>query len=581
MSLTGVCADSVQLLKSKGQSFLWKYRILLLSGIAAAGCVFLLRSLGILQLLELAAFDRLLQARPHEVQDNRIVLVGFSEKDFRKLGSSQISDEVMADLLTKIQAQKPRVVGLDMFRNLASPPGQEKLTSVFQNSPNLIGIAKVIGNGIGEDVMGHPALVDQDRISASDVLVDVDGRVRRGLFFPSAQNPIEGLGLRLALDYLQAMGITPELSSETLRLKNVEFPPVAANDGGYINTDAGGYQVLMNPRGSRGTFQMVAAQDVLTGKISGAVFRDRIVIIGDISAGGADAFFTSYSSKDGSSPAPMSGIELHANVTSQIISAVLDERPLIRALPKSVEWTLILGFIYVSGWLASRRLPHVYKSTLGLVLLGTVVVWGYAMLVIGWWIPIVPMSLGIAFAGAMMMTWEAQTLTVLSNQDGLTQLANRRLFDEMVQREWFRAVRSQTPLSLILCDVDYFKIYNDTYGHAKGDECLRRVAAGLKKAVKRPMDLAARYGGEEFVVLLPHTDAQGALRVAKVIQAEIQGLQLEHRGSRVSPFVTLSLGVTSLVPSVGMTVEILLETADAGLYEAKQKGRNQAVLKLH
>ncbi len=580
MSLTAVCADSVNLLKTKGQTFLWKYRILVLSGIAAAGCVFLLRSLGILQLLELAAFDRLLQARPQEVQDDRIILVGFGEKDFRKLGSSQISDQVLATLLTKIQAQKPRVIGLDMFRNLASPPGQTKLNRLFKTDPNLIGIAKVIGKSSEEDVTGHPTLVEQDQIAASDVLVDLDGRVRRALLFPSAQEPIESLGLRLALEYLGAMGIAPDMNAATLRLRKVELTPFVADAGGYINADAGGYQILMNPRGCRGTFRMISAQDVLEGKISPAVFRDRIVIVGDTSAGDADVFFTSYSSKDGSSPAPMSGIELHANVSSQIISAVLDERPLIRTLPKWVEWSLILGFIYISAWITSRRVPHVYKSALGLVLLGSVGGLSYAMLVIGWWIPIVPISLGIVLAGTVMMTLEAQALTVLSNQDGLTLLANRRMFDEMLEREWYRSVRSQTPLSLILCDVDYFKIYNDTYGHAKGDGCLRRVASGLKKAVKRPMDLAARYGGEEFVVLLPNTDAHGALRVAKLIQSELQALQLEHCGSRVSPFVTLSLGVTSLVPSVGVTPEILLETADAGLYEAKQKGRNQAVLKL-
>jgi adenylate cyclase len=174
----------------------------------------------------------------------------------------------------------------------------------------------------------------------------------------------------------------------------------------------------------------------------------------------------------------------------------------------------------------------------------------------------------------------ARLLSQFLGQDELTRLANRRTFNEWLEREWSRSLRSQGSLALIMCDVDYFKRYNDTYGHPRGDDCLRQVADAIQQAAKRPTDLAARYGGEEFVVLLPNTDAQGALQVARAIQLQVQALQLDHVGSRVSPFVTLSMGVASLVPSADSSPERLVNAADAGLYEAKHKGRNQVVFQV-
>jgi diguanylate cyclase (GGDEF)-like protein len=132
---------------------------------------------------------------------------------------------------------------------------------------------------------------------------------------------------------------------------------------------------------------------------------------------------------------------------------------------------------------------------------------------------------------------------------------------------------------VILCDVDYFKRYNDTYGHASGDDCLRKVGIALKRSVKRSIDITARYGGEEFIVLLPSTNAAGALIVAERIRSEIEAMQIEHSGSHISRFVTLSLGVSSVIPSSSITPKAWIEAADMGLYEAKQIGRNRVVLK--
>jgi diguanylate cyclase (GGDEF)-like protein len=172
-----------------------------------------------------------------------------------------------------------------------------------------------------------------------------------------------------------------------------------------------------------------------------------------------------------------------------------------------------------------------------------------------------------------------QELECLAYLDGLTQIANRRLFDERLDQEWCRMQREQLPLSLILCDVDYFKQYNDTYGHQAGDDCLCSVAQAIASVTRRAADLSARYGGEEFVVLLPNTILGEALEVTKNIQTAIAQLKLPHSKSQVSQYVTASFGVTILIPSAALTPAELLLNADQALYQAKMAGRDRFAIR--
>lgn len=167
-----------------------------------------------------------------------------------------------------------------------------------------------------------------------------------------------------------------------------------------------------------------------------------------------------------------------------------------------------------------------------------------------------------------------QELQRLANLDSLTQVANRRRFDEHLNQEWRRLTREQAPLSLILCDIDYFKRYNDFYGHPAGDACLKQVAQAVNRVVMRPADLVARYGGEEFAVILPNTSAEGAVGIAELIWLEVKMLKLPHAQSEVSSYVTLSLGISSQVPNRESKIQFLIDAADKALYRAKHQGRN-------
>ncbi|MBN1627904.1 MAG: diguanylate cyclase [Deltaproteobacteria bacterium] len=171
-----------------------------------------------------------------------------------------------------------------------------------------------------------------------------------------------------------------------------------------------------------------------------------------------------------------------------------------------------------------------------------------------------------------------EKLMQLSQVDGLTGIANRRMFDEFIAKEWRRMARNKSPLSLILADVDYFKQYNDTYGHQMGDECLTQVAGVISKSIHRPDDLGARYGGEEFAVILPDTDEKGAFFIAEKIRKTVIDLNAEQKGADVNPSVTISLGLCTITPQHGDEISDFIRNADHALYFAKETGRNRTVI---
>ncbi|MGG6297796.1 diguanylate cyclase domain-containing protein [Leptolyngbya sp. AN02str] len=168
-----------------------------------------------------------------------------------------------------------------------------------------------------------------------------------------------------------------------------------------------------------------------------------------------------------------------------------------------------------------------------------------------------------------------QELYRIATLDGLTQIFNRRYFDTYLKEQWQQLLLVRQPLSLLLCDIDYFKRYNDYYGHQAGDECLKQVAQLLSQIVKRPNDVVARYGGEEFAVVLPYINQQGAGQVAERIGVETRHRRIPHAESHIAPYITLSIGVSSLVPHADMSYEALITTADQALYQAKKAGRNR------
>ncbi|MES2662854.1 MAG: diguanylate cyclase [Pseudomonadota bacterium] len=187
------------------------------------------------------------------------------------------------------------------------------------------------------------------------------------------------------------------------------------------------------------------------------------------------------------------------------------------------------------------------------------------------------------FLQCYLLGMEKKQLRILSHQlraenrtDELTGIPNRRYFDHYFQREWLRCYRIQAPLSALFIDIDHYKKYNDFYGHHEGDQCLIKLAHALDSQVLRPSDLVARWGGEEFVVLLPETDSLGAIQVAEALHQEIKNLAIPHEESPIAPYVTISIGVASIIPNIDSLPIQFLRAADEALYEAKSSGRNRS-----
>lgn len=181
--------------------------------------------------------------------------------------------------------------------------------------------------------------------------------------------------------------------------------------------------------------------------------------------------------------------------------------------------------------------------------------------------------LGMAFY-SMRLEKAHETISRQAAIDALTEVPNRRSFTEQLEREFRRSKREKYPLSLAMCDVDYFKAYNDAYGNKQGDQCLKMVAQVIKQSARRPGDFCARYGGEEFAVILPNTPAKGAAHFAELMRTNVEKRKMEHVNASPQPVVTISVGVATVEADGSISYEELVSRADSALYMAKEKGRN-------
>ncbi|HEY9630586.1 MAG TPA: CHASE2 domain-containing protein [Coleofasciculaceae cyanobacterium] len=376
----------------------WRWRGVLITVPSIAGGLLLLRFAGALQMMELAALDQMFRLRPFEPTDSRIVLVTVDESDIKQLGQWPMSDAMLARTITLLKQQQPRVIGLDIVRDLPVEPGHQALVNVFTSTPNLIGIEKVIKTAQGEVIQAPALLKQRDQVSAVDLVLDSDNRIRRSLLYLRTQDnrSIFTLGTRLAFAYLAAEGINRQpLNPEQMkfRLGRAVFTPLQSHEGGYVGVDAGGYQILSNfPNFQRG-FRTISLTNVLQGRLPQNFVRDRIVFIGLTGESVQDSFFTSYTTNSITAPA---GVEVHALLTSQLLSAALDGRSLLNGWSEPIEWLWIVGWSTIGaviGWTSSS--PR--QSAVRVVLLGIALFGGaYGLFLAGWWVMVISPLLALA-----------------------------------------------------------------------------------------------------------------------------------------------------------------------------------------
>jgi len=384
--------------------------LVLMASTVASMVVVGVRSVGGLQPLELAAYDRLMQLRPFRRPDPRLLVVAITEADIQRYRALSLPDQVYAELLQKLLQHNPRAIGLDIYRDFPVEPGHQALNRVWQSSDRLFGVTKV-GDDTHPTIQPPPAL-SADQVGFNDVTVDAGGIVRRNLLFLADDqgNPLYSFSLRLALRYLADEGIEPRGSDadpNVMQLGQTVFTPLQPNDGGYVGADTAGYQVMLNYRGDNRAVAWVPLGDVLAGRVAPALIRDRVVLVGNIAESGKDFFYTPFSSSLRDDQR-MAGVFIHAQMVGQFIDAGQGQRSMIWFWPDSLEVLWMVFWSLVGAILAWRvRHPLGLAIAVGLSLTILLVSCYGLFLKLGW-VPLVPPTLTLLLSGGTVVTYTAQ-----------------------------------------------------------------------------------------------------------------------------------------------------------------------------
>lgn len=435
--------DSHPVLWSNLKKNLWDWRVVLVTTPSVTFLILVLRFLGLLQGSEWLAYDQFMRLRPELPQDDRIAIVGIDEGDYRLLQQAQIADGVLAEAITKIRDQNPRAIGLDFYRNLPMEPGHDQLVEVFQNTPNLVGIRKVVGE-VDRETVGSSQYIGQ--VGSNDILIDGDNRVRRGLIALKDEQEgwIASFSILLADLYLSAEDKGAEfvpLDDQTpleegwhLKFGDKVLPEFQPTDGGYVRPDAGGKQILISYHRGYRAFEVVSLRQVLQDQLPPNWATDRIILIGPFSEADKDYFFVPHSSGFVGEATPMYGVEIHAHMTSQILRAVLDGQRFIRSWPEWSEglWTLVwAGAGATTAWLLRKgesSPQQVAKhGVANLLLIGGLLGSTFWLFTQTWWVPVVPPFLAVLGSSFAVISYVAQSANSIRKTFG------RYLSDDIVE----------------------------------------------------------------------------------------------------------------------------------------------------
>jgi adenylate cyclase len=408
----------------------------LVIGTVTAMGVLALRNTGHFQTLELAAYDWCIRQETRTAPaDPRLVFITITERDIQSLGRWPLTDEVLARALALLLQYRPRMIGLDLYRDLEVPPGHDKLDAVFRGSPQIIAVTKFAGKDT-EAIPPPPALRGTDQVGVNDFEMDPGGVIRRGILaLDDGENTAYSFALRLALGYLQRDGIVPQPDAsnpEHLRLGPTTLIPFEANDGGYADADARGYQILLDYRGGRAGIKSFTLSDLLTGRIEPVAVHDKIVLIGSAADSVPDLFQTPYTGFKTVRPTP--GVVLHGLVVSQLLRAALDGVAPIATWTEGQEAAWIFAWGVLGGLVVCRaRSPlrfslSVAGGLVGLTSVALILFWK------GLWIPLAPSALAWLCASGLVMAF-------LSSEEKkqkalLMQLFSRHVSQEVAEAIW-------------------------------------------------------------------------------------------------------------------------------------------------
>ena len=401
----------------------------LLTSAVVTGVTALVQYLGALEGLELAAYDQLVRSRPDEGADERLLVVAINDDDIRQQNQFPIHDVTLAKVLQKLEEYQPRAIGIDILRDVPIGEGRATLTNLLKQSDNIIAVCKLSS----EDEPGNPAApgVPEERVGFADLPLDPDTSIRRSIListptppkiqidkphlcnYDDPENQIDSLALQLAVLYLAADGIEPEPTEYgEIKLGSTVLKPLEDDAGGYYSAGAVDYQLMLNYRSAENAAKQVTMTEVLAGKVDPTLVKDKVVLIGYTTTTANDDFTTPYSAA-GQDRVEMPGVVIHAQSVSQLLSAVLDNRPLIWYWPQWGEVLWLFGWSVVGGTLAwNIRRPWLLALAGGAaiaLLYGT----SYVLFLQAGWIPLVPPAIALVATavGVVILDRYGQTIS--------------------------------------------------------------------------------------------------------------------------------------------------------------------------
>ncbi|MGK7883541.1 MAG: EAL domain-containing protein [Crocosphaera sp.] len=539
---------------------------IILSSLVVTGVIISLRQNGNLQFLELVAYDHKVRLNSSQNADPSLLIVGVDEADIKQQQQWPLSDGVMAQVLNKLQDYNPRVIGLDIYRDIPRYPGTEKLKKALSKD-NIV----VVEELPSKDRPGVPPPdnLPKDRVGFSDLPIDHDNVVRRSFLYvesPSGKLKKYSFALQTILKYFQKEQDTDfQVTPDALEINSQKIPRLQQNSGGYMlpESEAFGWQILINYR-SQKIAKIISLTDVINGNFTRDLVEDKIVLIGVTTPTEKDIFPTPYSAT-ATTNFEMSGVEIHGQIISQVLGTILQAEKPFWFWSESVEWMWI-GLWSILGGVVVWRSQRLWILG-GNVIISVAGLWFFCFFLFtqSAWIPFVPPLLSFLISGTYVLAYKT---VYQSYHDPLTGLANRRNLEKKLQQLNQKNNSDSSELVAVLfIDLNRFKTINDGLGHQAGDYLLITTSQRLQEQLNSDNHLG-RVGGDEFAVWLkPVTDKQEVVRFAEKLQ-QVLSQPLFWQGQEIYPTVTI--GISFEKTGNNFHGSELLRYADISMHKAKE-----------
>ena len=536
-------------------------RSIVLSSAIVTGVLLGIRSLGGLEALELFVLDRFVQFQPDAAPDERLLVVTITEQDLHR-HRWPLSDQILAQALKQLQSHRPRVIGLDLYRDLPHPPGEAALIAQLQ-AKNLIAITEVVSG------IAPPPGVEAERIGFNDLTLDPDGVLRRNLLLVTTEDKdYYSFALRVSLTYLHQEGVFFQYHPEALFLGSRSIARLEPTSGGYQTADTRGYQTLLDYRSRRDVARTVTLTQVLDNQIDPDWVGDKVVLIGTVAPSLKDQVYTPYSASQ-QDTFQMPGVIIHAQMVSQLLDIAAGKNRLFRFWQPRAERFWLWTWTLTGAFLAWKLRHPVAFGVAGLGCLLAIGGTGWVLFSHLIWIPVA--EPGLALIGAMGLAM-AHRLLYTTTRDPLTGLLNRAAFGRSLGRSLTRLSRQpSSTLGVMVLSLDRFQLIYKSLGDAIGDHLLLQVIRRWRAHLPRSAQLA-RVGQEEFAVSLQRSGKESLIDLAK----QLQEAMTEPFWIRQQPVLTTaSIGMAVTQPEHVYTPGNLLRDAHTAMYRARTMGTDR------